>query len=471
MIVRVFRKELRLAFRSGRLLPLFAVWLILAALAAWGSLSAQRYAQQERASAAELDRRAWNQQGERNPHSAAHFGQYAYKPATALAALEPGLDAWLGTAIWMEAHYQNPAAQRQGEVMTPLSRMGALSLGWMLQILLPLTVIVLGFDLLVEERQRGTLKLQTVAGASVGSLFVVKSLSLLATVLIVTLPVWIAAGIVAVNADVELVADSGQRFVAWLGTYGAYTLIWILLTLAVSALASSARVALGHLSGLWLIGVLLLPRLAAEQAEAAYPAPEPSTFWTEIRRAQSEGIDGHSGSGARTQALQAGTLKRYGVEKMEDLPVSFAGIALQASEEYGNQVFDRFFGQLWDGYAMQAAQQSAYAWVAPVIAVRKLATGAAGTDLIQHRHFATAAEDHRRALQRFLNEDMIAHGKGKDFGYLAPADLWQRAPRFEYRMPALQVPSGAVVVLVAWLLVGPAGCVFAAWRLRQEPGK
>ncbi len=471
MIVPVLRKELKLAHRSGRLLPLFAVWLVLAALSVWGSLSALRYAQQERAAAAELDQRAWNEQGERNPHSAAHFGQYAYKPATALAALEPGLDAWLGTAIWMEAHYQNPAAQRQAEAMTALSRMGTLSLGWMLQILLPLTGIVLGFDLLVDERQRGTLRLQSVAGASVGALFIGKGLSLLASVVIVTVPAWIAAGIVALYVDASTVADSGLRIATWLGTYGGYALIWVFLTLAISALVSSARLALALLSGLWLIGVLLLPRLAAEQAEAAYPAPEPATFWAEIRRAQSEGIDGHNASDARTQALQAETLRRYGVDKIEDLPVSFAGVALQAGEEYGNQVYDRFFGKLWEGYAMQAAVQSAYAWLAPVIAARTLATRAAGTDLAQHRHFATAAESHRRALQRFLNGDMIEHAKGQDFDYLAAADLWQKAPVFQYRVPTLEAASGPMFILATWLVVGLFACFASAWRLGQEHGK
>lgn len=471
MIAPVLRKELRLAFRSGRLLPLFAVWLVLAALAAWGSLSAHRQALQERTAAAELDQHAWTEQGERNPHSAAHFGQYAYKPTSALAALEPGLDVWLGTAIWMEAHYQNPAAQRLAEVMTPLSRMGTLSLGWMFQILLPLTVIVLGFDLLVDERQRGTLKLQSVAGASIGTLFVGKGLSLLASVVIVTLPAWIAAGIVALYSDADVVTDSGLRIATWLGTYGVYALIWVFLTLAISAIASNARLAFALLSGLWLIGVLLLPRLAAEQAEAAYPSPEPATFWADIRRAQSEGIDGHNASDARTQALQAETLKRYGVAKIEDLPVSFAGVALQASEEYGNQVYDRFFGELWDSYAMQAAIQSAYAWVAPVLAARDLATKTAGTDLTQHRHFATSAEEHRRALQRFLNADMIEHAKGKDFDYLAPADLWHKAPRFEYRMPSLDAAPNAMVVLAVWLAVGLFACVASAWRLGQEHGK
>jgi hypothetical protein len=41
----------------------------------------------------QIQAKLWEVQGERNPQSAAHLGQYAYKRATALCALEPGLDA------------------------------------------------------------------------------------------------------------------------------------------------------------------------------------------------------------------------------------------------------------------------------------------------------------------------------------------------------------------------------------------
>jgi ABC-2 type transport system permease protein len=467
MMTTIVAKEWRLAVRSGRVWPLLAAWVLLSVLAVTGALSAQQRAQGERASAAAADQRAWEGQGARNPHSAAHFGQYAYKPATPLAALDPGLDAWLGASIWMEAHYQNPAVQRAAEDLTPLSRMGTLSLGWMLQVLLPLTILVLGYDLLADDRSRGAIRLQRVAGASALQLMLGKACALLTTTLCVTAPALLAAVFVGAMFDSTSLPDAGARLSLWLGTYAAFGAMWLLITLAVSGIASSARASLATLAGVWLISVLLLPRLAAEHAESAHSSPDPVAFWADIRAAQTEGIDGHNPRDVRTQALEQQVLEQYGVAKLEDLPISFAGISLQAGEEYSNGVFDHFMGSLWDSYASQAAMLRAYSWLAPVLAARDIATHASGTDVVHHRHFATAAETHRRVLQRYLNADMTEHAKGQDFDYLASESLWRDAPRFAYEPPRVLSAGSANAPLLLWLTIGFVGCIVAGRRLDQ----
>jgi len=50
---------------------------------------------------------------------------------------------------------------------------------------------------------------------------------------------------------------------------------------------------------------------------------------------------GHNASDARAKALLQTTLQRYGVSDKAALPINFTGIAMQAGEKYGNQVFDR----------------------------------------------------------------------------------------------------------------------------------
>lgn len=468
MLANILRKEFRLALRAGRVWPLLVAWLLLSALAAAGAMTAQYRAQLERSVAAEADRAAWEAQGERNPHSAAHFGQYAYKPATALSALDPGLDAWFGTSVWMEAHYQNPASQRPAEDLTPLSRMGALSLSWMMQVLLPLTILVLGFDLLAEERARGALKLQVVAGATIPRLTFVKSVVLLGLGLLVTLPAWIAAIALGLGSASQDFPDGGARLSWWLAIYGVYGLIWIAFTIAVSARASTARLSLAILSGLWLLSVMLLPRWATEHAEARHPTPDPAAFWTAIRKAQSEGIDGHSPGDVRARRLEAETLERYGVDKLEDLPVSFAGVALQAGEEHSDLVFDRFFSQLWSVYLAQRDAQLLWAWLAPAIAARDLSTQAAGTDLAHHQRFAQAAEQHRRVLQRFLNDDMTRNAKAQDFDYRAPTDLWAKAPRLRYELPTVEPARPSLAILATWLILGLFACALSVSRLQRE---
>src|SRR5690606_32019821 len=69
-----------------------------------------------RAEVAQAERERWLNQGEKDPHSAAHYSLYAFKPAPALAALEQGVEPFVGQAIWLEAHAQNDALYRpQGD--------------------------------------------------------------------------------------------------------------------------------------------------------------------------------------------------------------------------------------------------------------------------------------------------------------------------------------------------------------------
>lgn len=84
------------------------------------------FAKAEQEKAQIESRKSWENQGSRNPHSAAHFGVYAYKPKMPRSLVDSGLDTYTGTNIWVEAHYQNPARGRPIEDATALQRFGEL---------------------------------------------------------------------------------------------------------------------------------------------------------------------------------------------------------------------------------------------------------------------------------------------------------------------------------------------------------
>ena len=52
--------------------------------------------ERERISAVADDHEVWVNQGERNPHSAAHFSRYAFKPIPAMSTFEPGVIDYSG---------------------------------------------------------------------------------------------------------------------------------------------------------------------------------------------------------------------------------------------------------------------------------------------------------------------------------------------------------------------------------------
>ena len=94
--------------------------------------------------------------------------------------------------------------------------------------------------------------------------------------------------------------------------------------------------------------------------------------------------------------------------------------------------------------------------------VRTLSMGLAGTDVEQHRHFATAAEVYRRDLMRQMNGDLTENSRSGDFTYVAGPDLWAEVSPPRYDAPTLGWVLNnrvlSLLVLGLWL----AGAVLAA---------
>lgn len=455
--------ELRALARDGRLVWVFALLVALGLAAALSGAAALRGQRAEIDAAKSADRAAWLEQGPRNPHSAAHFGMYAWKPAGALAAFDPGVDRHVGRGIWMEAHYQNPARFRPVEDETSLARFASLSAVVVLQQLVPLLLIFAAFGSIAVERERGALREVLAQGVSPSAIAAGK---LLALGLLAVAPLVV---VVAAVGGVSAIAgqDSGDTL-RW--ALLALTLLLLYLSttglaVAISARAGSLRRALVLGLALWIAQFVLLPRAAAEAAERLEAVPAASDFWRDVRADQEAGINGHAPADERYRRLEAETLARYGVKRLEDLPVNFDGIALQAGEEFGNLVFDRRWGELWETYFRQERTLRWAAFFAPGLAARSVSMALAGTDLAHHRHFAQAAEAHRRALQKQLNAEMSARAGKEGFDWKADPELWERVPEFAYVPPGFRESLSGRQFELALLFAWCVGSL--AWAFRS----
>src|SRR5687768_10147452 len=119
MILHIARKEILELLRDGRMRWLGALMtLLLIAAFGLGWIEQQRVAA-ERTEALKEERENWLEQGEKNPHGAAHDGMHVFKPLSPLAFFDPGVDGFLGTSVQLGAHRQNhiehpPAADYGG---------------------------------------------------------------------------------------------------------------------------------------------------------------------------------------------------------------------------------------------------------------------------------------------------------------------------------------------------------------------
>lgn len=471
MLTTIARKEAVELLRDGRFrwgAALVTVLLGVALLAGW-----QHYTEIEAShtAATEATWERWLGQGEKNPHSAAHYGVYAFKPVTPLSLVDQGVNTYTGVFTWLEAHNQNPFEYRPAQDAPALARFGQLTASSVLQLLVPLLIVLLGFSAISGEREAGTMRLLLSAGVTRGTLAAGKAAGLALGLGVLVVPAALAGAFVLLATNDMAQGVSAVRVLLLGGSYLLYFAAILGLTLAVSAWARSSRVALVALLGLWIVNALVAPRVATDVARTTAPLPTAEAFRTAINDDLRNGIDGHSPQDARQQALRDSVLAAYGVDSLEQLPVNYAGISLQAGEEYGNRVYDRHYGGLAAQLLAQEATHRRLGLVAPLLAVRSASMGLAGTDVFHHEHFVRAAEEHRRLIQRVMNEDIMQNSR---FGqtYMAGPELWASVPEFAYEPPALASvlakESSSFALLAFWVLLAGVAYGLGVRRLSPE---
>jgi ABC-2 type transport system permease protein len=450
MIARIARKECLDLARDGRLRTSAAIVMVLlvAALAAgwrhYGEVSRQHD------SASRATRTQWLKQGSKNPHSAAHYGVYAFKPRTQLSMVDTGVDPYLGVAAWLEAHKQNEFKYRPAQDRTALQRFGEMTAAEVLQLLVPLLIVLLTFGAFAAERENGTLRQLASLGIPLGRLTAGKALGIAAALATVLLPAT-AIGVFAITlaSGTGVLAGSTSRSAVSVLVYLLYFGIFLALSLAVSAWARSSRLALVALLAFWMFNGLVAPRVVSDLAARRHPTPSAVEFATAMERElnDTEEIE------RRLASRRAEVLKRFNVTSVEQAPINFSGMSLQEGEEHGNEVFDRHYGALFDTFERQNAVYQLGGYLAPLLAVRSLSMALAGTDFAHHRKFVQAAEEYRRGIQRVMNDDIVRSSRAGVL-YVAGPELWSRVPEFEYRTPdaywALRTQTFSLAALAAW---------------------
>ena len=453
MISRIARKELTEMFRDGRFRLLAGMVLVISVLslaAGWQNYSALS---RQHATAQSATRTQWLEQDRKNPHSAAHYGVYAFKPKSQLAMVDTGVDPYMGVAVWLEAHKQNDFKFRPAQDRTAVQRFGEMTGAEVLQVFLPLFIVLMTFSAFSGEREQGTLRQVLSLGVSRRDLALGKALGVSAALGLVLLPATVMAVLaLAWSAEGGLVSGDPVRGVLLGGVYLAYFALLIAVSLAVSARVKSSRLALIGLLTFWFANSLVASRAASDLSGWLYPTPSAIEF----QKAMDADLNNEADMRQRLEKRRAEVLKQYQVDNVDALPIAFSGISMQEGEEHGNEVFDKHYGQLFDRYEQQNRVYQAGGVLAPMLAVRAVSMGLAGTDFPQHRHFARAAEQYRRDIQRLMNGDIATNQKPGQT-YLAEQALWASVPDFQYTAPSTSWVLGnytaSLFVLALWTVL------------------
>jgi len=450
-----FRRNLSLALT----LLLFALSLALIA-----GLNASWTAQQRQAQgqAHAHIRQQWDEMGPANPHGAAHFGTYAFRPVSLLSSLDEGVQDVVGNVLRLEGHTQNELVFSTASQATVVSRFGKLSPALLYQFFVPLVLIFLAFQLVQAEKDKGRLRLVLCAGISPRKWLLSKTLSVW---LLSALLLFCAIAVQALALKTLLQADAISRLVVMLAAYLLYYFILISWTVFLASRWKNTGMSLTFMVSVWMLWSVFLPEVFGNWVEQRHPLPSRALFNQALQEDRAKGVDGHNPADQREQALQDSVLAAYGVDSLSQLPINYDGLLMQADEEYGNKVWDRHFGKNDEILNQQKQSLQHLAAVNPFLAVQSLSMAAAGTDLHHHLDFLQQAESYRRFLIKALNDEHAFGGSGTgEWDWQADGAFFSSLRDFSYETPAfeLAVPRYAMdgFVLLAWSLFSAAVLFF-----------
>lgn len=460
MIGIVARKEFLLLKRDPRV-RLTAVVLVVMLLVALAS-AAVRFAdvRQETEAAQEIITEQWENQGEKNPHSAAHYGIYAIRPVTPLSFFDTGVTNFSGVSIWLEAHRRNLPGGRPADDNAASTLAGELTAAYTLQVLLPLFIILMVFPAFAGEREQGTLRQLLGTGIAPRALLIGKALGIGAAGVLVLGPVLVLALVLLGLAPGGL-AELPQAILVLL-SYVVYAAIFLFLGLAVSARMRTGQSALVALLAFWAVSSFVLPRLTADISKWLYPLPTNVEFQQAVASDLETGLDGVSPAELIAQRREQ-TLALYNVESEEDLPINFQGLIFSLQEQLDGEVFAKHFSDL---YARTNEQQSLYgilSLLSPRMALELVSMEWAGTSVASQQDFANHAEDFRREFIEVLNRDLTMNSEPGQSDYRSGPELWGQVGDYDYPgVPlATRVARSApyALVLLLWLLGSAAAAV------------
>lgn len=453
MIRDIAKKEFRQTLRDGRFRLVAVLFILLTVLALFSAVQRHQALSAERTLAQQVVAEQWIDQGEKNPHSAAHYGQYAFRPAMPLAAFDPGVQAFEGVSIWLEAHKRNFAMGRPADDMSPLARFGEISMGYILQVLLPLVILLIAYSSFASERESGTLRLVMATGVTGRQLSLGKFLGLAGSTLLLLLP------IIALSFAL-LLWSSGLTWVVHAALLCAlylwYAALMLGLILFVSAVSSTARGALLTVLVIWAAGNFVVPRVAADVGRLLSPTPSAASLLRSIEDDLAAGIDGETPA-AKIEKRRQQLYKLYKVSADADLPINIQGVIFGIQDEISDVVYDRHFSALEAAIDQQIDVFELASIFSPRMAVMLISQEISGTSIGHQRKFANDAEAFRRELMKTLNRDIVLNSRTGDNAYRSSAALWREAGEYRFApepiMASIARCGAPLMLLTLWTLL------------------
>ena len=449
-MIIIILNEWKILVRNRSIFYVSLIFVLSIISLAWMSNLQSKNQSKAQAAAEKHIRSKWDNLEPMNPHRAAHYGVYVFKPISILNSLDDGVSSITGNVLKLEGHVQNEIVHSEASQSITISKFGKLKPSIILQYVVPLFLIFLSFGSITNDKETGRMKLIALQGVSPEKLVLSKSIS-----------IWLY-GLMLIMFSVllqsllgSLALDAGLRLGLTFISYGLYYLIVVFLSTFISVSFRNNTSAISLLLATWIVWTIFLPKIWGNTVEKVHPLPSRQNFIAQMREDRSKGIDGHNPRDERRSKLEKEYLVKYKVDSLSQLPINFDGIVMQADEEYGNQVWDKHFGNNYLIYQKQKKLYQLSGLLNPFSSLQNLSMGFCGSDMIHHLDFLKKAENYRRYLIKTLN-DKHAHGGSRtgEWRWTVDNTFFRSVKTFDYQTMLIKNHIGNylfdILALIAW---------------------
>ena len=414
------------------------------------------------------ERNIWETQDEKNPHSAAHYGTYAFKPKFALSLFDYGVTKYTGNSIFLEAHNRNEASFSEASDQTSLARFGTLSINFVLIYLFPLIIILIGYNSYTKELENKTLTLLKSQGVHPLKLALGKWFTTFIFVFILTTIIFFSIGIILSSLE-KLAFFSWASLLTLFILYSLYYLIITTITVLISMWSKSSGISLVNSLVIWIFFCFVIPKVGTNLANENHPYPSKSEFNSSVSNDKKNGLDGHNPWNKAAKKLEKETLKKYGVDSIHKLPFNYAGYRMQKGEEHEAKIYEKHYKTLKNIAIRQNNTYKKLSFLSPFIPVRFLSMDIANTSGNLHWKFTEEAEKYRIRKQEFLNYDIKDNSKYGECGYKMNAEKFKQLSKFNFTPPSLlqilKENTKNILFLTLWFLFPFLGLIISSKRI------
>jgi len=389
--------EAKLAFRRS------STWVILGLLLGAGIVSIVLSGQRSQARTEEF-RRLEGQFSEQiaklskryaNGENAGYWGYYTAfpvaSPAAPLAALSQGVEANAPSVNWVRLLGIEPQLYEGGIHNPLLQTLGGLDPGFVMIVLAPLALLLMGHDVLSRDRSLGVHPLVMSHVRNRHALIWIRLLVRSALVFAITALIHLLA-VFMLRLPLDL-ACAKWLLTAWLGL-----LPWVAITAVLAVRLKSPQATLSGALGMWVTLVWILPCSINLLVSSVTDAPEGMELTIRQRQVMHDGWDQDRKANYRLFLERHPEWRHLG-----DVPAEFSWRWYYAMHEVADQAVSGLAKSYVDRLQSRSDLARRLSWFVPTCYTQLLLANQSGTDLDSHlRHLAGVRRFHEELKGYFF---------------------------------------------------------------------